>query len=230
MARGTQLGELVTQLRSEMKLSDSAAHSVNRLASMKLKLRQVQERLWLEYDWPFMIGNYEKTLAAGSRYYDLPVDPGRINSVHVKWQEHWLPLNFGIGTEQYNQFSADETTRLDPATHWDFYNDSGEQFEVWPVPATNGSIVRFDGVGNLSNLVSETDTADLDDMLIVLYAAAALMRDPADRQVKALEADAHFKRLKKRYRPKIKSFSLGKPASRVHGRLPRILTARRTSS
>lgn len=209
MARGTSLTTLLIQLRSEMGLSDSVAQSVNMLDTMKYKLKAVQERLWLEYEWNFMRGNEDVTLAAGSRYYDLPVDPGRIEAVSIKWNDIWRPLEHGIGPEQYSQFNGDETYRYEPAANWDFYNETGEQFEIWPVPSTNTQVVRFKGVRNLSPLVAGTDTCDLDDQLIVLFTAAALIRDPAKAQTKLLEANSHLQRLKRHYGPATQSFNLG---------------------
>lgn len=209
MARGTSLTALLVQLRSEMGLSDSVAQSVSMLDTMKYKLKAVQERLWQEYDWSFMRGDEDVTMAAGSRYYDLPVDPGRIETVHVKWSNGWIPLTYGIGPEQYNQFNGDETKRYEPALRWDFYTESGEQFEVWPVPSTADQVVRFRGVRNLGALAAGTDTASLDDHLIVLFTAAALIKDPAKAQFKLREANSHLQRMKRRYGAATQSFSLG---------------------
>lgn len=219
MARGTSLTNLLIQLRSEMGLSDSVAQSVSMLDTMKYKLKAVQERLWHEHDWSFMRGDNDVTMAAGSRYYDLPVDPGRIETVHVKWSNGWLPLEYGIGPEQYNQFQGDETKRFEPALRWKHYTESGEQFEVWPVPSTATQIVRFRGVRNLSALVAGTDTADLDDHLIVLFTAAALIKDPAQKQIKLQEANSHLKRMKRHYGSAARSFNLGH-RSGSSGRFP----------
>ncbi|MEQ9416661.1 MAG: hypothetical protein RJQ08_03860 [Salinisphaeraceae bacterium] len=219
MARGTSLTNLLIKLRSEMGLSDSVAQSVSMLDTMKYKLAAVQERLWHEYDWNFMRGDEDVTMAAGTRYYDLPVDPGRIDTVHVKWSNGWLPLEYGIGPEQYNQFNGDETKRYEPALRWGFYTGAGgEQFEIWPLPSTATQTVRFRGMRNLGTLVSGTDTADLDDHLIVLFTAAALIKDPAKATTKLREANSHLQRMKRNYGPATASFSLGGNRRRSVGR------------
>lgn len=214
MARGTTLGALVVQLKHEMGLSGNAAHSVNMLDSMKYKLAQVQERLWAEYDWSFLKGSYDVAMAAGQRYYDLPVDGGRIERVDYQWTDIWTPLEFGIGPEQYNQFNGDETYRYDPAMRWDFYESNQDQFEVWPVPAADDNPsgarrrVRFKGVRRLNALVAESDRCDLDDQLIVLFTAAALITDKEKAPRKLNEANGRLMQLQALYRPKTNSFSL----------------------
>lgn len=57
---------------------------------------------------------------------------------------------------------------------YDAYGSVAGQIEVWPVPSNNGSastkegVLRLQGIKNLSPLGAKTDTADLDDQLIVL--------------------------------------------------------------
>ena len=60
--------------------------------------------------------------------------------------------------------------------------------------------IKVTGIKNLSNLVADSDTADLDDQLIVLYAAAEVLtrQKQSDANNKLGQAQAHYARLKAR--------------------------------
>ena len=66
------------------------------------------------------------------------------------------------------------------------------------------------GIKNLSALVSEADTADLDDQLILLYASAELAarQKQGDANNKLAQAQAHYSRLKARM-SKTETFVIG---------------------
>lgn len=69
-------------------------------------------------------------------------------------------------------------------------------FEVWPVPTTTQTI-RFTGERLLNQLVNDTDTADLDDVLLVLSVAAAdaARRELQDAPILAKRAAQRFMQL-----------------------------------
>ena len=76
--------------------------------------------------------------------------------------------------------------------------------------ATGTDSVRVHGIKNLSQFTGEADTADLDDQLIVLYAAAEILarQKQADAQNKIAQAQAHYARLKARM-AKTETFVIG---------------------
>lgn len=212
MARGTTLGELVTMLRDEMSYSDHPAHSISELSAMKRKLSQTQERLYKEHAWPFLRGAFDVSTAAGQRYYDLPVDFDRVERVECKWNDVWRPLEYGIAGPQYNEQDSERDIRTDPPLAWYLHTESGsqvEQFELWPLPASNGLTIRFHGIRALPALISESDTAVLDDQLIVLFAASSMTNEDAAAKKKLFEANEQLKRLTKGNAPKRKCFVLG---------------------
>ena len=199
MARGTTLGELVTMLRDEMSYSDHPAHSISELSAMKRKLSQTQERLYKEHAWPFLRGAFDVSTAAGQRYYDLPVDFDRVERVECKWNDVWRPLEYGIAGPQYNEQDSERDIRTDPPLAWYLHTESGsqvEQFELWPLPASNGLTIRFHGIRALPALISESDTAVLDDQLIVLFAAAEYLADTGGKGA-SLKLDKANKRYSK---------------------------------
>jgi hypothetical protein len=178
MARGTTLGELVSQLRLESRLDPSPALSLNMVPLMEQTLRRTQERLYDEFDWPFLKITRDVTMEAGSRYYDVPTDMNleRIHSIDYLWSGQWIPVHRGISVEQYNALDSDNDIRSDPIQRWDVGDTGdGQQVEVWPVPAANGNALRFTGIRKLKPLISQAQIADLDDQMIVLYAAAEML-------------------------------------------------------
>jgi hypothetical protein len=167
VARGTQLLRLVNDLRSELKESTNPAHGVNTLETYKYKLNAQQEFLYNDYAWPFLNGSFDVTTQAGERYYDLPVDPGTIRRVEFKWNGIWFPLANGISGRNYNAQNSEDDQRADPVQRWQFYGS--QQFEVWPIPATERQHRPLLGARRRSRRWSRTAIgACIDDRLIVL--------------------------------------------------------------
>ena len=178
MARGTTLGSLVTQLRLAARYDPAPALSLNMVPMMEQLLKDTQERLYDEFDWPFLRVRRDKIMAAGQRYYDIPDDMNleRIVAVDIRNNGKWLPVERGITLDHYNAFDSDADARTDPVLRWEIMDTgAGEQVEVWPIPASDGAQLRFTGFRKLTPLVEQADQADLDDQLIVLFAAGELL-------------------------------------------------------
>lgn len=217
MARNTQLVELLDQLRSELRQSKNPAAGVNSDDTYKRALRTAQEFLYMDYDWSFLYGWFDVDVEAGSQYYDLPCQPQSIKSVHFKWNNIWHPLKWGISVKQLNSMDPDQDQRADPVTHIDYYG--ANQYRVWPLPATDGGTVRFDGKAALTNLVTNANRALLDDLLIVTYAAYDLA--PKERKDAALaKFNTIYQTQKKAFRRKQKGFVLGGGGGTPAGRTP----------
>jgi hypothetical protein len=95
-----------------------------------------------------------------------------------------------------NNCDSELNERRDPVCAWEFFEDN--QYEVWPMPATNTGILRFTGIQKLPPLREDADRAVLDDRLIVLYAAGEWLqkaKDPSAASVLQM-AEAHYRRLK----------------------------------
>jgi hypothetical protein len=175
MARGTQLSSLVDALRAEIGASTNVAMGVNMLPSLKQLLNRVQQQLWESFDWPFAFIERDEPLLNGQRYYtfDNDIDFGRIVSAHVKYSSSWRPVDYGIGPDQYNSSDPTDGEKEDPITRWRHYE--GNQFEVWPMPASDECVLRFKAIRKCPQMVNDSDVALLDDNLIVMYAAAELL-------------------------------------------------------
>lgn len=198
MARGTTLGELVTMLRTEIGDATSASLGQNNLPHLKQILRRTQEFLWQDHNWAHLRVYREEVLQAGQRYYSFPADLDfdRTENVHVRYDEDWRPVVYGIEPQHYNATDPELDEREDPVARWQAYE--GDQYEVWPLPASNGLRLRFEGIKKLAPLIADNDRADLDDNLIVLFAATEITarRDQKDAKAKENLATRLYNRLK----------------------------------
>jgi len=222
MARGTTLNSLIEQLRAEAGYSLSVSlGAANRDVLVNL-LQRTQRRLWEDFSWPFLRIKSDIAASSALRYYNLPsnIDVDRIERVEFKDGGYWTPLEYGIGPHQLAEHDSDESETGWPVRNWEIYSDT--QFEVWPVPNTNGTptdlngYFRIVGTKNLSSLVDGADTADLDDHLLVLFAAAEILarNKGGDADVKFQQAQAHYARIKARI-SKSNTFVMGaSPAAR----------------
>jgi len=223
MARNVTLGELIDDVRAE------AGHSLQsnlgtsmREVLVKIIQRQ-QRRLWEDFDWTFLRVERDVAVQSGQRYYDFPADLSleRLEKVEFKYGDRWIPVRYGVGREQYDMHDSDRGVRAFPVERWKEHENN--QIELWPIPSQNGSvpqssnIIRFHGIRKLRPLVAESDMADLDDTLLVLFSAAEILarEKSADAGLKLQLAERHYARVKAR-NSKSETFSLaGDPPERM---------------
>ena len=204
MPRGTQLLSLIAQLRAETGRNQSVSVGIDEVENLKVVLQRVQETLYDEYDWPHLRVQKTISLAAGQRYYDLPsgLNFDRIEDTSLRYNEVYQPIERGIEFSDYSSFDSNATTpeRSSPAQKWDIrHTGSSEQVEIWPIPNDDIQTLYFFGTKSLGDLIQEADTADLDDRLIVLYAAAEILarQKSADAQAKLELANKRLMTLRK---------------------------------
>jgi len=206
MARNTTLQVLLNDLRSESGHAISSALGKATQEMMVNLLNRVQRRLWEDFAWPFLQVKKDITLQAGSRYYDIPsgITLERVQNASFKNGSSWHKITYGISTYDYTIHDSDTGDRSWPIYKYEAYGAS--QVEVWPIPSENANtttgdgLFRLEGTGNLSTFISMDDTADLDDQLIVLFAASELLtrQKSPDAQMKGQQAQVHYQRLRAR--------------------------------
>lgn len=198
MAKNVSLSLLRDKLRAEIGASANPAMGTNAHHAMNLLLERTQERLWSDFDWPFMSIKRDIPLTNGQRYYSFPTEISydRVVSTNVKYSNTWRPIEYGIGTNDYNYIDSDIGSTQSPALKWNHYEEN--QLEIWPIPADSDMVVRIDGIRNLKPLIADTDVCELDDKLIVLFAAAEMLSHTksADAPAKLAIANAHYARLR----------------------------------
>lgn len=191
-------------LRAETSRSLSPAVGVDDIQNLTVVIQRVQETLYDEYDWPHMREVFSAVpLLAGQRYYDLPtgLNYDRIEEASIRISTMPVPFQRGIDFSCYAAFDSDAGVRASPAIRWDIRSvAAAEQIEVWPIPSDNSSSMQFKGIRKLRRLVDNDDVADLDDRLIVLFAAAEILAhsEAPDAKMKLSAAQALLARLKGR--------------------------------
>ena len=95
MARGTSLGQLIEDLRSEVGHSLQPSLGKSTRDVLINTLQRTQRRLWDDYSWPFLRVRRDITINTGQRYYDLPADMvfERVEVVEYK-NGHTLGINW----------------------------------------------------------------------------------------------------------------------------------------
>lgn len=216
MARYSTLESILAGARVEARVSPNPAHNIQTRDMHVALIQREQARLWEDFAWPHLRVERFIPLAAGQRFYDVnsavkedgttpeqvvPID--RIERIDVKSNIIWLPLQEGISTGEYAIFDSMRDQRSWPPVRFRLYED--EQIEVWPIPsidaATDGtheSWLKITGIRALQPFVDDSDRADLDDRLLELYTAGAILAAAGakDAQFKLEAANRHYARLK----------------------------------
>src|SRR3990167_4503178 len=109
MPRGVTLNNLITQLRYAIHESGDSAQGQNMREMHRALLQRKQRALYIEYAWPFLKTHANIDLEAGQRYYDFPSDIAleSVSDVTLMWGASEIPLDRGIGQEQYAQYDSD---------------------------------------------------------------------------------------------------------------------------
>lgn len=203
MLRNT-FSQIVEMVRDECAISSASSRGNDQLQYIQRLVKRQYEFLCDEHDWGFLhVTNDDATkiLQAGERFYDFPVrmQMGNTLKADMFYANVWIPLIYGIEPEDYNSMNPELNQRSDPVIKWRMYDEN--QFEVWPMPASNGNKVRFRGKRLPEPLVSDTSRADMDDMLIVLYVSAEILakQKSADSELKLAAAQRRLIQLKMRY-------------------------------
>jgi len=194
MARGKTLGDVLTSLRVELKISTNPAHNVQARDHQVRVLQRIQEQLYDDYTWTHLRVFRYLNAQDGQRYYDVTaalkdvsgslvagndISIDRVFEMWVRDGTIWRKLEPGITEQHYNAYDSDSDQRAWPPQRWQV--TEGGQIEVWPIPDLTGdtvareNIFRFHAVRNLAPFSDDEHVADLDDRLLALMAAAELL-------------------------------------------------------
>lgn len=210
MARNTTLVELLDMLRAEARLSQNPAHNPDVQNQQIRLLQKHQQRLWEDFRWPHLRVSRDVQLQNGQRYYAPPSDMiiENIEKIDAFRDAAWLPLEPQINDCYYTTWNSDLDERSWPPLRWDYHNgDEGDEIEIWPIPDQNADVttldgvIRFTGIRNLKPLVvPNTDRADLDDQMLVAFAAADILAGTGakDAQLKLDFANDRYRTLRSR--------------------------------
>lgn len=216
MARYSTLEKVLTDVRAEARLSLNAQHNINARDYHVALIQREQDRLWSEFDWPHLIVDRFIPIQNGQRFYDpstvlnemgeakddLSID--RIARIDIKTDGEWMTLINGVDAAEYAAHDSFKDQRAWPPRRWRLYED--EMIELWPVPdqdadpVTQEGFIRITGVRKCRPLVQNSDRLDLDDHMVALFAAAAILAaaGSADAQLKLELANRRFNNVKAR--------------------------------
>jgi hypothetical protein len=210
MARHVTLVRILDQLRAEARLSLNPAHNRQVRDTHLNLLQRIQERLWDDFAWPHLRVQRLVKVQAGQRYYDTPDDVliDNIETLQIYDGGGWRTLVPGIYPEHYSSHNSDLDERAYPPSRWQIHED--EDIEVWPISDTNADettmegMFKFVGIRNLKPFVADSDRADLDDRLLVMFGAAELLAAAGakDAQIKLDQANAIYRRLRSGLTPR----------------------------
>ena len=219
MARNTTLSRLLDMYRAECRMSLNVAHNNQDRDRQIADLQKTQEWLWEDFDWPLLRVDRRIDLAAGQRYYEPPEDLhiDRIDRIQVYHDAAYQRLHPDIHDNHYTAYNSDLDERQWPPQRWRLSED--EQIEIWPIPDGNAvpstleGTLRVTGIRKLRPLVEMNDRADLDDQLIVLWAASEYLASAGDKaaNLKLEKAKTRYAKLRGAQMPrkKLNMFGIG---------------------
>jgi len=184
MPIGTTLEQLVLKLRGRTRQSMRSNVGVDVNQKWRLKLREAQEDLYLRYDWRHLRADETILVNAGQRYYDFPagIHPERVTDIAYHYSNGICSPDKGIGIAQYREYDPALDERSDPVQRWDVkWTGTETQLEIWPLPTQNNIRLQFFGIRPLMPLVDDNHRADLDDNLIVAFAAAEILAEQGSK-------------------------------------------------
>src|SRR5262245_60640456 len=200
MARHVQLVRILDQLRAEARLSLNPAHNRQVRETHVNLVQRIQDRLWDDFAWPHLRVQRFVKLQSGQRYYDTPdyIQIDNIENIQLYDSGGWCRLAPGIYAEHYSAHNSDLDERAYPPRRWQIHED--EDIELWPISDTNADpetmegMLKFTGIRNLKPFVQDSDRADLDDRLIVMFGAAELLAAAGakDAQLKLDQANSIY--------------------------------------
>jgi hypothetical protein len=219
MARNSTLVHILDLYRAEARVSQNPAHN-NQVRDTQVKLLQrTQEWLWDDFAWPLLRVDRFVEIQDGQRTYSMPadLDIDRISKIEVFHDTAWCELKPGIGAEHFTAYNSMLDERQWPPQRWRITED--EQIEIWPIPDTNYDSttkegwLKITGIRRLRSFVADSDRADLDDRLIVLYAAAETLAATGakDANLKLDQANKRYAKLRGAQMPAkvFKMFGIG---------------------
>ena len=209
MALRNTLTEVVEFVRQEARLSTNSSRGTDNLENIERLIKRHYTTLAEDFDWQHLVlkrndSAARKVLSAGQRIYSFPasVNVLKIERAWVKHSGLWKPLEYGIGPDQFNAYDSDDDERTDPVERWAFHDD--DEFEVWPLPATNGAAngdgeIAFEGQRAIETLSSNSSRLDMDGIMVSLFVAAEILAgngQKAAAEIKAAAAAARRDRMK----------------------------------
>ncbi len=213
MPVGTTLVTLRTMLNAECGEEMDETISPARVAINNQLLNNQQA--FLDNQHAYLRGKVRVSLAAvaGTQYYALPagIDFDRLNKPEFTNLANFrYRIAFGIGQEEYNIYRSDLGVMGSPIMKWDLVNIAGVlKIELWPIPSV-AQTIELAGLLPLTQMVNNSDTCVIDDLVLVLFTAAEILarKGSGDMAAKAAKAKAALDSLRASYPSRFETLNL----------------------
>ncbi len=173
-------------------IGDYNTPNTTRTGELNTLMSNTQKMLAGNYSWPYLEQFFDMVVGSSSQYPAFPtvadsglsisnvIDRNRPWNAWVFWNNIYQSVEYGIDQTYYNWMNFALGQAMDPIQRWRFRSNITETnqpntIEVWPVPVTPQTM-RFVSQRSLNALTSDSDTCDLDDLLIIYYTAAKLLK------------------------------------------------------
>lgn len=223
MSRGIALSVLRTSLKRELRDTSEANSWQDDIWNGLLVSKHSD--LCNAYSWDFMEQKWDVSVPTGTRFINIPTlttraDTAIINferPVHVDrfFNRFYYPVESEITMDLFNWRNSDLDARQDPIMRWDMVSNVNDgahanQLEVWPIPLTDQTL-RITGQRMPTTITQDTDTFDLDDLLVVYGVASEelALRDQKLAQAMSIKYALRLQKLRTGYQ-NAESFVLGK--------------------
>lgn len=213
MATGTTLVNLRKMLNAELGAEMDETISPANVANQNQLFNNQQKFLVNQHVWLLGKVRVELALTKGTQYYAVPagVDMDRLDlPLYTNVNGFRYRLRYGIGQNEYNYWDSARGMQSTPVFAWDQLLVAGvKQIEVWPIPLVAQTLM-LSGTAALVDLVNDSDTCVIDDLILVLFTAAELLarQGNGDAQAKLEKAKAALSSLRAAFPSKFESFSI----------------------
>lgn len=175
MIAGSTLNQLIESVQLEIGHSTVAGVGANFRDHISATIRKEYRRLHADFDWPHLLNWSAVTaVSAGAMLVTPPagIELAQIVAIYHKLpNQTWSLVLRDLDLLDYNEVDSDADARRDPIEKW---RVAAAQIEVWPRPTTAGSL-RYVYKSKALTLATGTDTCDIDEDTVALFAAASLL-------------------------------------------------------
>jgi len=195
MPTGTTLVNLRKMLNAELGAEMDETISPANVANQNQVLNNQQKFLVNQHAYLLGKVRAEVPLTTGTQYYALPsgIDMDRLDQpVFTNVSNFRYRVGYGIGQDEYNYWDSSRGLKATPVMKWDRLLIGGvKQIEVWPIPLVPQTLM-FSGAALLTDMVNDSDTCVIDDLVLVLFTAAEMQarQQAGDTQAKLEKAKA----------------------------------------
>jgi hypothetical protein len=157
-------------------------------------IRSAQVQLYNQFEWLELRKVAERSTGTQQQFYDYPEDceAENISRISIYHSGRLVPLIEGINDQHRSTNVGGIPQRY----------ERRDQYELWPVPSTNGYTLRIEYIKSLLPLNNNSDRTTIDSEIVLLHALtnAKSHYGRPDAETYASQLDALMNKLKAKHR------------------------------